>query len=181
MDTSKKNFDVILSLIKNFDVLIDGFPKVDSAFARISIPFTYDVDDTLVRTIDEMLRSTVPLGFAFYIDETMSGILEQFSDLPFPLAENFQIIATLTSQEALSLSMGVLPPSIFAQFYEQLLANFISKIGTISIWAEATAGFWRVLSTWDYDDSTVPIPFPISYWNTKLLSDLDFKESEEYL
>lgn len=181
MDASKKNFDVILSLIKNFNVSIDGFPKVDSIFASISIPFIYNIDDTLVRTIDNMLQSTIPLGFVFDIDETRSNIIEQFSNVPVSLMQKFQIIATFISQESLSLSIAIPPTYILTTFFEQLLANFSTKIGLVHVLAEATVGVWRKLSSWDYDDNIVPIAFPISYWNTKLLSELDFKEGNEYL
>lgn len=178
MDTSKNDFDVVLSLIKNFDVSIYGFPAINSAFSTISIPLILDIDDALIKINDDAWNIMMRLYFGTTIDGTKIKLIESMS-LSFVLLKNLAIDAKLKSLEKISLNIGILPVRISASFWERLPINAELMLGKLRIIADASVGFWRRLSTWDYDDT--PQEVPIGYWNTKLLSELDYKNEEEYV
>ncbi len=182
MDTSRKNFDVILPLIRNFDVSIDGFPKIDSAFSTIKIPFSSDIiDDAFIQHID---TSPVMLGspFALTFDVEEFGLIaKEKLSLVLSLMNKFEILANASSIEYLSHTLNITPVSIWNYLRERLPAQFEMSTGTVRIITDATVGMWRMLFNWDYDDNVVPVLVTMAYWDDKYLSDLDVKEGEEYV
>lgn len=178
MDTSENDFDVVLSLIKNFNVSIKNFPEINTSFSLINIPFGFDITDSLIRIQDDAWNIIMKLYFSSTIDNSKIKLMENL-ELSIVLAKYFSIIATLKSIEKINMYINISPVRIIANFWERLPISAILGLGKISIIADATVGIWRKLSSWDYDDAHQE--FPIGYWNTKLLSELDYKEEEEYV
>ena len=118
------------------------------------------------------------LYFSSTIDNSKIKLIENL-ELSIVLARYFSIVSTLKSIEKIGMYINISPVRIVANFWERLPVGAILRLGKISIIADATVGLWRRLSTWDYDDAHQE--FPIWYWNTKLLSELDYKEEEEYV
>ena len=177
MGTSK-SFDVIFPLTKTLTATLEGFPEVDSAFSLLALPFDLSIADSGIRINDDMFASIVSLYLSHVIDETKLKLRLKTS-LDIALLESFTIQTTLSSREAISSIVGIPAIRTVISFWERLPIVASVPIGKIGMIASATVGTWRRLFNWDYDDT--PQEFPILYWDTKLLSALDYKEGEEYL